>query len=883
MKYSIIWVLALLLSNQSYSQTVSSNQSSQTKSGNLSIGTSITASSSKGKRSAAKAIDNDLTSFWQANQPAGWIMVDLKVPYSLTQVCQVFQQSSVWKFKVEGSVDNENWLMLVDRTKGIAGDIFAESVSGTYRYVKLTVLESADGFLPTSKEFIISGTNADRNIALGKKSTNLALKNEHHPKDAIDGNMSTYWIADNATFPQSLTVDLEDVCTISGIEQIFKDYDNWKFRIEGSNDELTWKMLVDNSTGVEGFDFKAPASGQFRYIRLTVLGSDKGYWAHSCELRVFGTENKSHASGKRALENLAFNALSTTSSFCDNNHAQKKAFDGDNSTFWYADDNTYPQWLCADLGRPCDVRNIKQTFAEKDTWSFIIEGSHDNKAWDLLADCRSGIAGDEYAREVNGIYRYIKLTILDAGKKSRASSRSLAIKGFGSPDNAAWWESSSGMTRYYPKVYRQTLNSIKDSLDILKAQGYRSIELSAIYEGDPSVWGGLGATNNYAIDPSIGTLKDFEDLLHEVHARDMRLSFFGNIGYCWYKAPFFEKACDDHRNNVESKERKWFHFSDKKENDRWFWSDRAQAYYYSFWGNSDGAEGRIPNYNFNNREWQEESRKYLNFWADLGVDGLLLDAPEAYDGITDDIIHETIIKVLNRRGILTNAEGSSNIDKWIARFGFNLIQGFDVYGWGGGKNSEALKAMRTQNPYELNNKLKNYRDRAVALGATTITPPMWEIPATNEERLFETAYLISMGTIMINHYGDHHRQYIAQFILDTWPQKDQERFYDLIRLQNSYNGLAPMGQRTCIPSNDDTKYSVFKRSNKDGKVSALVIMNFQDSTETISVNLKNTGIMMGQRPLNLLDKDKVLPVLSENYELTLPGYGYVVLGVLDGE
>lgn len=122
-----------------------------------------------------------------------------------------------------------------------------------------------------------------------------------------------------------------------------------------------------------------------------------------------------------------------------------------------------------------------------------------------------------------------------------------------------------------------------------------------------------------------------------------------------------------------------------------------------------------------------------------------------------------------------------------------------MYGWGGGKRSEVLNARRNQNPCELNGKLKSYRDRIVALGATTITPPMWEIPATNEERLFELAYLISMGTVVINHY-DHHSDYIAQLILDKWPQKDQKKFYDLIRLQNGYNGLAPMGQRTCIPS-----------------------------------------------------------------------------------
>ena len=63
---------------------------------------------------------------------------------------------------------------------------------------------------------------------------------------------------------------------------------------------------------------------------------------------------------------------------------------------------------------------------------------------------------------------------------------------------------------------------------------------------------------------------------------------------------------------------------------------------------------------------------------------------------------------------------------------------------------------------------------------------MWEIPATNEERLFELAYLISMGTVVINHYGDHHSDYIAQLILDKWPQKDQKKFYDLIRLQNVF-------------------------------------------------------------------------------------------------
>ena len=51
-------------------------------------------------------------------------------------------------------------------------------------------------------------------------------------------------------------------------------------------------------------------------------------------------------------------------------------------------------------------------------------------------------------------------------------------------------------------------------------------------------------------------------------------------------------------------------------------------------------------------------------------------------------------------------------------------------------------------------------------------------------------------------------------------------------------------------------------------------MNFQNSTETISVNLKNTVIIArDKRPLNLLDGDNIPPVLSEDYRITLPPYG----------
>lgn len=855
------------------------------KNKNLVLSADITASSFAGKDFLpSNAIDNNLNTTWKAKKSVDpqWLMVDLKGDYALSQVCQTFAESGVWKFKIEGSVDKENWMVLVDKSKGISGITFAESINGIYRYLKLTIYDSGNKLIPSSKELIIYGIERGRNLALGKHCTHNLGYVHYEPNKAVDGDMSTYWLA-TGSFPQSIILDLRKPCTITSVQQVFKEYDNWKFTIEGSPNHQEWDMLLDKTGGDTGFSFKADVDrqDQYQFIRLTVLGSSSGFTANSCEFNAYGFESEDEKNDLKNIpsRNLAFHVSASVSSFERNDYDQYKALDGNGYTFWRAEDDSMPQWICADLGNVCEINEISQHFINDDIWSFRLEGSNDNENWDLLVDKSSGFEGQYFSGKVEGKYRYIRSTILDAKNGNRAGVKELAVFGNGSPKQSRWWEDTSGMTRYYPKYYGQSLNSITDSLDIIQSQGFQILELSSIYEGDPEVWGGLGATNNYAIDPSIGNLADFERLVDEVHKRDMKIIFFGNIGYCWHQAPFFIKACEDHRNDVYSKERYWFNFNKEKLSDRWFWSDLAQAYYYSFWGNTDGANGRIPNYNFNNKEWREEACNYLDFWAGKGVDGLLLDAPGAYDGINDAIIEENIANVLNKYGIITNAEGSWEILHWIGKFGFNSIQGFDIYGWGGGKKSDVLAAMRAKSPAGLNDKLKNYRDVATSVHGVTITPPMWEIPASYEERIFEVAYLSTLGTILVNHYGDHHREYIAQFILSQWPKQEQERFYNLIRTQTSYKGLAPYGQRICLPTNDDTKYTAFKRTNKDGNVSALVVFNFQDAEQNISVNLNNTGISTDQVPIDLLKGSAGKPITSGLYEITLPAYGYVILGV----
>jgi hypothetical protein len=134
-----------------------------------------------------------------------------------------------------------------------------------------------------------------------------------------------------------------------------------------------------------------------------------------------------------------------------------------------------------------------------------------------------------------------------------------------------------------------------------------------------------------------------------------------------------------------------------------------------------------------------------------------------------------------------------------------------------------------------------------------------------------------MGTLFANHCGDYH--YVAQDIIPKWNIESQNRFYELLRTQSSYKGLAPSGQRTKLLTNDDNKYSAFKRTNKDGNVSSLVIFNFQSQRQSITVNLHNSGIKIPQRPVNVITGTVAEPIESDNYTVSLPAYGFLILGV----
>ncbi|MCQ6558753.1 discoidin domain-containing protein [Paenibacillus mendelii] len=247
----------------------------------------VSASSDNGPGcNGAKAVDGDHTTYWCAadGSKPQWMTVDLGAMSKLEKITTSFYALDSWKYKIEGSTDNGNWTMLVDKTAaGVTNQIANDSVSGVFRYVKITITDAVNW--GAIREFEIYGKT---NAASGKTAT-VSTNNGAACSGAmaLDGDDSTYWCAADGTKPQWLHVDLGTSHKMNEVITKFYAIDSWKYKVEGSLDNSTWTTLADHTgSGINGQITSDPVSGSYRYVRITITGSVN--WAAIRELQLFG-------------------------------------------------------------------------------------------------------------------------------------------------------------------------------------------------------------------------------------------------------------------------------------------------------------------------------------------------------------------------------------------------------------------------------------------------------------------------------------------------------------------------------------------------------------------------------------------------------------------
>ncbi len=172
-------------------------------------------------------------------------------------------------------------------------------------------------------------------------------------------------------------------------------------------------------------------------------------------------------------------------------------------------------------------------------------------------------------------------------------------------------------------------------LDYLSELGVTAVWLLPFYPS-PLRDGGYDISDYTSVHPMYGSLSDFKRLLKEAHERGIRVITELVINHTSKDHPWFEKS------RTSPPGSKWRNFyvwsdTDAKYNDtriifrdfepsNWTWDPVAQAFYWHrFYSHQ-------PDLNFDNPEVHKAVLKALDFWFDMGVDGLRLDAiPYLYE------------------------------------------------------------------------------------------------------------------------------------------------------------------------------------------------------------------------------------------------------------
>ena len=114
---------------------------------------------------------------------------------------------------------------------------------------------------------------------------------DHPARLANDGNDTTCWLAANAATNAWWEVDLERLSDIKRVQLTFPTADNYRYKIETSDDRRQWRPAADETHTTATTRTRpsecVPGSGG-RFVRITFTGLPPGALAQISEVKIIG-------------------------------------------------------------------------------------------------------------------------------------------------------------------------------------------------------------------------------------------------------------------------------------------------------------------------------------------------------------------------------------------------------------------------------------------------------------------------------------------------------------------------------------------------------------------------------------------------------------------
>ena len=298
-----------------------------------------------------------------------------------------------------------------------------------------------------------------------------------------------------------------------------------------------------------------------------------------------------------------------------------------------------------------------------------------------------------------------------------------------------WWKEAIAY-QVYPRSFQDSngdgigdLRGIIQRLDYLQELGIDVIWICPMYKS-PNDDNGYDISDYQDIMDEFGNMKDFDDLLHEVHKRGMKLILDLVINHTSDEHPWFIES----RSSKDNPKRDWYIWRDgehgKEPNNwesifsgsAWEYDETTKQYYMHLFSTKQ------PDLNWENKEVRDALYNMVNWWLEKGIDGFRVDAishikktknfPNVYnpenkpyapcfehmmnvEGI-DTFLQELKEKTLQNYDIMTVGEANGvrleEADKWVGdgKGYFNMIFQFEHLGlWDkDGKHGVDVRALK---------------------------------------------------------------------------------------------------------------------------------------------------------------------------------------------
>ncbi len=279
------------------------------------------------------------------------------------------------------------------------------------------------------------------------------------------------------------------------------------------------------------------------------------------------------------------------------------------------------------------------------------------------------------------------------------------------PIERKWWKEAV-FYQIYPRSFKDSngdgigdLRGIIEKLDYLKDLGINAIWCSPIYDS-PNDDNGYDIRNYEKIMEEFGTMEDFDELLEEIHKRDMKLIMDLVINHSSDEHEWFRSSVSD----PDSPYKDYYIWRDGDENtppNNWesLFSGKAWNYYpeRKQWALHLFSSKQMD-FNWENENLRQDLYKMINRWLEKGVDGFRLDVISFIsktDGLPDG--NDVIGSLMGFKGVEHYFYGP-RLHKYLHEMAENTFNKYDAFTVGEcqGTGIEMSKLMTGDYRKELN-------------------------------------------------------------------------------------------------------------------------------------------------------------------------------------